>query len=180
MVNEVLINRIFFEDVKQYVNQNYRRRKKISKPILRCIYKSSEDGHYENIDLFTTSKSRKLVDLKDKLDETWQQALFNYIDIKEYRDPEVYKRASISKQTFSKIRSDINYQPNKDTAIQICIGLKLNIDESTDLLKKAGFALSKSIKRDLVVRYFIENEIYLMDDLNLVLNEMHLKIFPIN
>ena len=75
---------------------------------------------------------------------------------------------------------DINYKPNKDISIQLCIGLKLNIDDSLDLLKKAGYSLSNSIKRDLVVKYFIENRIYNIDELNLVLEELELKLFPIN
>ena len=62
----------------------------------------------------------------------------------------------------------------------MCIGLKLNIDDTLDLLAKAGYTLSNSIKRDLVVRYFIENEIYNVDEMNLVLDEFKLKLFPIN
>ena len=128
----------------------------------------------------TVDIPRSLKNINDDIDYTWQQSVFRLIDKKEYTDPEVYKRASISKQTFSKIRCDVNYQPNKDTAIQMCIGLKLNLDETYDLMEKAGYTLSASIKRDLVVRYFIEEKIYKMDDLNIVLDDMHLKLFPIN
>ena len=62
----------------------------------------------------------------------------------------------------------------------MCIGLKLNLDETLDLMEKAGYTLSESIKRDLVVKYFIEEKIYKMDDLNIVLDDMNLKLFPIN
>ena len=144
-----------------------------------------EDLYYEERSLSSSKSSsiNKSLNIKNKLfnvEETWQQALFKWIDDKELKDPDVYKRANISKQTFSKIRGDINYQPNKDTSIQLCIGLKLNIDDSLDLLKKAGYSLSNSIKRDLVVKYFIENRIYNIDELNLVLEELELKLFPIN
>lgn len=144
-----------------------------------------EDLYYEERSLSSSKSSsiNKSLNIKNKLfnvEETWQQALFKWIDDKELKDPDVYKRANISKQTFSKIRGDINYQPNKDTSIQLCIGLKLNIDDSLDLLRKAGYSLSNSIKRDLVVKYFIENRIYNIDELNLVLEELELKLFPIN
>ena len=52
----------------------------------------------------------------------------------------------------------MNYQPKKDTAIQICIGLKLNLDKTIDLLSKAGFGLSAASERDLVIKYVKENE----------------------
>ena len=96
------------------------------------------------------------------------------------KDSEVYKKSNISKQTFSKIRSNENYQPNKDTAIQLCFGLKLGIDDALDLIGKAVYYLSDSIKRDLVVRYFIEKGIYEIDTLNIILDDMKLKLFPIN
>lgn len=167
------------ENIKKYVLENY--------------IEENDDYQVSDASLFGVDLKEKssvkfsvfddfegLLNLKNRNDETWQQAVFYLIDKKEYSDPEVYKRASISKQTFSKIRCDINYQPNKDTAIQMCIGLKLNIDETVDLMCKAGYTLSSSIKRDLVVKYFIEQKIYKMDDLNIVLDDMDLKLFPIN
>ena len=56
----------------------------------------------------------------------------------------------------------------------------LNIDDSLDLIGKAGFYLSDSIKRDVVVRYFIEKGIYEIDTMNIILDELELKLFPIN
>lgn len=145
-------------------------------------YNISDENTLFDDNLFSEDAYRtsKLKDLDKQLKDTWQQSLFNHIDKKEYNDPEVYKRASISKQTFSKIRSDEHYQPNKDTAIQLCIGLKLNLDETIDLLAKAGFTLSQSIKRDLVIKYFIEEQIYDIEELNMVLHFFKMKLFPIN
>ena len=72
----------------------------------------------------------------------------------------------ITKQTFSKIRNETNYHPDKETAVKMCFGLKLNIDETVDLLAKAGYTLSMSIKQDLIIRYFIEHKAYDVIDLN--------------
>ena len=96
----------------------------------------------------------------EELDKSWQERVFEIIDEKGFDEPEVYKTSNISRQTFSKIRSNKDYQPNKDTAIQMCFGLKLSLEESQDLLSKAGYTLSKSITRDLVFMYFIEKKIF--------------------
>ena len=61
----------------------------------------------------------------------------------------------------------------------MCIGLKLNLDQSIDLLAKAGFALSNSSKRDLVVRYFIEHKIYDINEINEILYEFNLDLFNV-
>lgn len=125
-------------------------------------------------------RKRDLSELSKKLETTWASDLFMIIDDNGYKDSEVYKRAGVSKQTFSKIRNDLYYQPKRDTAIQLCIGLMLNIDQSIDLLLKAGFGLSNSSKRDLVVRYFIENSIYDIYELNDILYELNLELFSIS
>lgn len=160
--------------VKKYVKDNYVEIKREC-----CKAKKIENIDYTFEDKLCLSLS-SIDEISIKAEESWQQSLFRWIDEKGYKDSEVYKRSNISKQTFSKIRSNDEYQPNKDTAIQLCFGLKLGIDDTLDLIGKAGFYLSDSIKRDLVVRYFIEKGIYEMDTLNIILDEMKLKLFPIN
>ena len=107
---------------------------------------------------------------------TWQQLLFEIIDNNNLNEVEVYKRACVSKQTFSKIRSNIYYQPQKDTVIQLCIGLQLHIDDALEFLDKAGFTLSCSIKRDLYIRKCIIDEKYNIDYVNSVLYQEGFKI----
>jgi hypothetical protein len=162
-------------DIEKYIEENY-------------VEELKEMGHYarfskclcdESISVCLESK-RKLSDLDELLETSWQEMVFRWIDFKGLKDSDVYKKGNISKQTFSKIRSNVDYQPNKDTAIQMCFGLELCIDDSLDLIGKAGFNLSNSIKRDIVVRYFIENEMYNVDSLNMALDEFGMKLFPIN
>lgn len=135
---------------------------------------------YFDRDVFSDETLIGINNIGNNIEETWQQSVFHIIDKKEYKDSDVYKRAGISKQTFSKIRCNINYQPNKDTAIQMCIGLKLNLDETYDLMGKAGFTLSESIVKDLIVKFFIEKRRYIIWEINDVLYKYNLKMFPEN
>ena len=96
---------------------------------------------------------------------------------KNLTNAEVYKRALISKQLFSKIKLNPNYHPDKKTAMRLCIGAKLNLDETKDLLARAGYALSPCDKRDIIFSYFIEHGVYDMVEIDIALEEHDLPCF---
>lgn len=114
---------------------------------------------------------RSLDDIVHRVADTWQESLLRLIDEKGYTDTEVYKRANVDRKLFSKIRSNPAYQPKKITAVAFALALKLNLDETKDLLGRAGYALSPSSVSDLIVEYFIEHEVYDTYTINLALFE---------
>lgn len=103
------------------------------------------------------------------LDDTFSQAVLGYIDRSGEKDSDVYKRANLDRKLFSKLRGDRNYQPSKQTALSLAIALRLGMDDTRDLLKRAGYALSPSRRSDVIVSYFIDNGKYDIFELNEVL-----------
>lgn len=111
----------------------------------------------------------EIAELLDGLDASFSQMVLSLIDARGLTDVEVYKRANLSRQLFSKIRRDRGYKPTKATAVALAIALELSLDECDDLLERAGYSLSTSSKFDVIVRYFIERECYDIYKLNAML-----------
>lgn len=95
------------------------------------------------------------------------------INKKGMKNSEVYATANITKQYFSKlINGKVN--PSKEKVIALAIGLHLNMDETKDILKVAGYAFSPYSQTDIVVKYFINNKDYNVIKLDILLYDFGL------
>ena len=168
------ISEKLFCDVAEYIDDNYidkhqrtcgRFGNRPTQAFRRCEFEEIEDKQIlleESVCLSQAipCDSEDIGEWLKQMDKGFADTLFYYIDKKEITDVDAYKRSNVSKKTFSKIKCDPNYKPSKLTAVSFAIGLQLDFDETTHLLKTAGFALSESSIFDLIIQYFIETGNY--------------------
>ena len=104
-------------------------------------------------------------------DAGFTEKLMELIALRGMKNSTVYKRANISKQHFSKIINDPEARPSKPTAIALALALELDLNETRDLIGRAGYALTNSSTFDLIIRYFIEKRQYNVVEINIALYE---------
>lgn len=100
------------------------------------------------------------------MDAGFSETLLRLIDKTGKKDSYIYKKAHVSKQHFSKIRNNPNYKPTKATAMAFAIALELDLDQTKDLIGRAGYALTNSSKFDVILTYFILHKRYDMYEIN--------------
>ena len=103
--------------------------------------------------------------------------LFKFIDKKELKEADVYNKVHIDRRLFSKIKSDKNYHPSKESVILFGIALELTEDELEDLLEAASYSLPKNNTYDLIIRFCFINKIFNVLDINDLLYEYGCKVF---
>ena len=112
-----------------------------------------------------------LPDFLKQEDAGFSETLLKLIDKTGKKDSEIYKKANLTKQHFSKIRNNPHYKPSKPTAIALALALELDLEQTRDFIGRAGYALSNSSKFDLIIRYFIEQGNYNVVEINIALYE---------
>lgn len=114
---------------------------------------------------------KELEERLKKMDAGFSGRLLQLIDRSGQKDSVIYKKANIDRKLFSKIKNKAGYKPSKETAIAFAIALELNLEETKDLISRAGYALSGSSKFDIIIEYFIIHGHYDIYEINMMLFE---------
>ena len=171
------ISRSLYNDIESYIDDNYVAKHSDRKEIIRGrkmivsthVSMDMDIDRCEDMVMSAPAAKSKMLSLEDyidRLDEGFSQTLLKLIAQKGMTEAQCYKKANISRKHFSKIRNDKNYRPKKSTALAFAIALELSLEETEQLLKKAGYALTHSSRADIIVEYFIINGNYNIFDIN--------------
>ena len=183
-----------YPDLEAYIDHNYvcnkreeeygdryfgSARRECSMAPIAPLYRASKEFDISD-DAYSDFLEENESELKERMkhmSDTFQEYLMYLIGVKKLTNAEVYKRAIVTKQLFSKIKLNPKYHPDKATAMRLCVGAKLNLDETKDLLARAGYALSPCDKRDIIFSFFIEHEVFDMIEIDIALEEHGLPCF---
>lgn len=157
--------------VKEYRQQSIRRRRDRELFRKNSVYEDAAPCAPMSMPMEAKPKPASLKDLLSQADTGFTETLLKLIDKTGKKDSEIYKKANLSKQHFSKIRNNPDYKPTKQTAIALALALELDLEQTKDLIGRAGYALSNSSKFDLIIRYFIEQKNYNVVEINIALYE---------
>ena len=156
MKEHILIGDIsdIYDSVKEYIDKHY-----------AIVFNQMSGDYYKHLE-----------EMLKNVDESFAVALLGYIDAKGLSDPEVYRRAHMDKRLFNKIKNP-EYHPSKKNALALAIALELNIEEIEELIGRAGYSLTCSDKRDIIVEYCVKNGEYDILEINSILYAFGQQLF---
>lgn len=171
------ISERLFKNIAEYIDDNYveehtdnsQARLRRSEEMMAAESVCLTDSNISGTRVGAAAPAEKPFSLEaalSRIDESFSEMLLRKIDESGMTDAQCYKKANIDRKLFSKIRSDKFYKPSKPTVIAFALALELPLDEMKDMLMKAGFALSRSNKFDIIVEYFIGQGIYNVFEIN--------------
>ena len=172
-----------FEKLKLYIDENLVvENRMLARGMGNYYYSEDNNISYKQAKINKKVMLEEAISINDFIQQkddysNFQTMLFKFIDEKDLKDSDVYNKVHIDRRLFSKIRSDKNYHPSKDTVILLAIALELSEKELDVLLDSASYSLPKNNKYDLIIRFCFINKIFKITEINELLDEYKCKLF---
>ena len=149
------------DEVSSFIDDRY---------VQEALAEEYKEEFFSSVPILAAPCKKESLDdvLKNIYTDSFEKHLQKLINKKRFKNSEVYVSANISKQYFSKLLKG-QVKPSKEKMLALAVGLQLNLDETIDFLKIAGYALSPISQTDAVVEYFIEQEDYSVIKIDIVL-----------
>lgn len=135
----------------------------------------------------SVSERSLILDLLDKptqpnldkipLDKSFDEILNRLIEENKTKIADLIDQIGISRPGLAKLRNGQN-NPSKNTVFAIAIFFRLSIDDTKDLLMKAGYAINPSSMQDVIVSGLIREGIYDRNRIDDLLYALDLQPLP--
>ncbi len=162
----------------KYIVSNYDELEGVAKPFRSAEPKDRLCFQMRGPDKEEIALQRRIEEAKKN--ETFSDTLLRLIRERNKTAPEVYRAAGVDSRHFSKINSNRDYKPSKETVCAFAIALNLSLKEAEELLEKAGFALSPSNIFDVTISFFLEKRVYDRKRIDLIMENMGIELMPQN
>ncbi len=174
----------------QKLGETQKSDEKNGKCIATEVHESADEEIPERVFSFFTTKSKPAVspssanatldELLAGAGENFHTAFERCVKDSGMKPAEIYGRANITKSLYSKIMCNVNYRPKKETIIAFAFAMKLSLEDTEYLLKKAGHALDDCSQFDIVCKYFLEKRIFDVFAINETLYDYDLPLLGSN
>lgn len=138
--------------------------------------KTADDDIDHLIDALLTHPTQKNLD-KIPIDESFAQLLARIITERELKHAQVRDELGMSGVGFWKLLKGKS-NPSKLTVFGLAVALRLSIEETTDMLLKAGYAINPSSLQDVIIAGLIRKKMYDRYAMDSLLYALDLQLLP--